>query len=819
MTGKSSVIRGLRSLKVDYDGDLKLAVGRSRFDTSWANQEMRWSDLLARLATPQRGQESLADYLAWPKAQQDDAKDKGGYVLGMLKKGRRTADNLAWSSAISLDADFAGPTLLYDLGLLDYAWALHSTRKHQPGKPRYRVLIPLAKDVQPDARVAIGRRIAADLGIDQFDDTTYEPHRLFYWPSCSSDAEYVFEHQDAPWLDPDSVLARYDDWKDASQWPTSSRLSRVHQAQVKRAGDPLEKTGIVGAFCRAFSISGAIAAFLADVYRPSSEGRYTYDKGSTAGGLVVYDDKWAYSHHGTDPASMQLCNAWDLVRLHRYADLDLDCQEHTPVNRRPSYGAMADWALKQERVKRQVLADKTKGARDDFEPVPDDAPADEAWKVDDLAVDRKGNVLSTRSNYLLILRNDKNLAGRIRLNSLASRPVVEGALPWRERWPRDATDWTDADMAGLLIYLEKTYDMAPQARLVEDAWLHVLEDNSFHPVREWLDALPPWDQQERLDSMLTMALGAEDNPYTRAVSRKTLVAAIARVMRPGGKYDAMLTLKGPQNLGKSLFVRILGGEWASDSLSIIHGKDAYEQLRGTWIIEMSELAALRTAVGAEAIKHFISKPSDRYRPAYGRNLVEFPRQCIFIGSTNEATPLSDPTGGRRFWIVECGHAERRKDWVAWLKDNRVQLFAEALTRWKDGEKLYLEGELLEIATSVQADNLADDGLVGQLTEWLDQEVPADWYARTKEQRRSWYLSDFQGNYEGETTKRDRVCAKEVWVEMLNGADERFTNAQAARVNRALAQMQWGKGFVRSKAYGGQRGYVRPEAGGYPDVPF
>ncbi len=353
--------------QIRHDGPLTIATGTSRKSVTWKNREMSWSDLVAKLGTTTRTRETLAEYDKMLKPQKDEIKDVGGFVGGTLKEGRRTATNVGWRHVVTLDADTAGEglwdafTLMYDCAALVY-----STHSHSPHKPRLRLCLPLAKPVTPDQYQAISRRIAADVGIDRFDDTTYQPHRLMYWPSTPADGQFVFELQDGKWLEPDEVLSRYEDWRDQSFWPVSSRAHEDRKKAADKQGDPTEKQGIVGAFCRTYDIHAAIEAFLSDVYQSAGDGRYTYVAGSTAGGLVVYDDgKFAFSHHGTDPVSGYLVNAFDLIRLHKFGDLDTNVRQDDG-EKLPSYKAMVEFAEADEQVKETMRQERLAAIEEEF---------------------------------------------------------------------------------------------------------------------------------------------------------------------------------------------------------------------------------------------------------------------------------------------------------------------------------------------------------------------------------------------------------------------------------------------------------------------
>lgn len=208
------------------DGLLAIATGRSRIETQWKNRQLRWSELVERLKTPIRTHETVAEYKQMPKRERDQLKDVGGFIGGALKGGRRKADAVQSRQLVTLDADYVKGDLWASVEtIFGNGCACYSTHSHTPKSPRLRLVIPLTRPVTPDEYQAVARTIAGDLGIDFFDDTTYQPHRLMYWPSVPKDGEYVFKLLDEPWLDPDTVLGRYEDWRDASYWPESSRTT------------------------------------------------------------------------------------------------------------------------------------------------------------------------------------------------------------------------------------------------------------------------------------------------------------------------------------------------------------------------------------------------------------------------------------------------------------------------------------------------------------------------------------------------------------------------------------------------------------------
>lgn len=785
---------------IQYDRALDVALGNSRKTKKWKNRPMQWSELLDRLSQTTRTPETMAEYKAMTKDQQSEVKDVGGFVGGYCNNGSRT--DVRHRSMVCLDADFADADLWPDWGMFyGNAAAIYSTHKHTAAKPRLRLVVPLSRNVDPEEYQAIGLRLASTLGIDKFDDTTYQPQRVMYWPSTSQDGEFSFHYLDAPLLDPDTVLATYHNWRDVSSWPTSSRQAEAVKRTAAKQQDPLEKGGIVGAFCRAYSITEAIDAFI-PTYIPSGEpGRYTYTEGSTGSGVVVYDDKWSFSHHATDPASGQLCNAFDLVRLHHFNELDADTDPDAPASSRPSYKAMSKFATDDTKVRAQLVADRAAEAADDFEVLPDET-TDNEWRGT-LKITEKGALAQTIENAVIILKNDPRLKGCLALNEMEHNIVTLRPLPWRKT--KGASQWVDADDAALRYYLERVYGLTGKDRIF-DAVNVVAQEQSFHPVRDYLNACA-WDGIPRLETLLVDYLGAEDNPYTRAVTRKTLVAAVARVFRPGCKFDYMLTLRGRQGLGKSALIAKLGGKWFSDSFTTLQGKDAYEQVQGVWIMEVGELAGMRKAE-AETIKLYISKQVDRFRPAYGRRLQEFPRQCVFIGTTNEQQFLRDTTGNRRFWVVDTPNEPKKDLWNHLCKQEVDQVWAEAVELFKKGEALYLPKDIEKMAREVQEAYEEENPRTGLVAAYLDKLLPADWDDRDPYSRRAWLEADAQDG----TVERTTVCTLEIWAEALGENPNRFDRYASMEVRNIMASMpEWryqGNKRRTIPPYGRQRYYKK-----------
>lgn len=793
--------------KVKYDGVLPISTGRSRMETKWKNKETTWSTLLAKLQSTVRTPETLAEYMKMSRADQDRIKDIGGFVGGFLKGGRRKAGSVECRQLVTLDADFAPPGLADDLAwVIPGAYAVYSTHKHQPEKPRLRILIPLDRKVTADEYEAIARKLAELVGIDYFDDTTYQPSRLMFWPSTAEDGEYLFDVSDAPWVSAGEILGMYPDWTDTSYWPESSRTTEERKRTAKKQGDPTAKRGLIGAFCRTYSIQEAIERFLPDVYLPCSmPGRYTYAEGSTSAGLVLYDDVFAYSNHATDPASGKLCNAFDLVRIHKFGDLDRDVPGDTATTKLPSYAAMMEWASEDKDTVITSVTERRQAAEEGFKEA--EAESDDSW-MGELTPNKNGGVAGTLNNLLLILQKDPALGGIV-FNQMADNLEIRGRAPWKKQ----GRFWRDADDAQLEAYLSRAYTEFPKVKILT-AVAKVADDRAYHPVREYLQQLPPWDGTERVDTLLSDYLGAPDTSYVHAVTRKTLCAAIHRVMKPGCKFDTVLVLCGPQGIGKSTLVHKLGMEWFSDSLNLADTRDktAAEKLQGCWIVEIGELAGIGSA-GVKTLRSFISTQDDKYRASYGRRVSSHPRQCIMIGTTNsEEGYLNDTDGGRRFWPVNTPGDGELHPWD--LTQAEVdQIWAEALYYEEQGEGLILSGEDAAAAAAMQKAAMISDPREGKVAEYLDTRLPKDWYSRDLEKRRD-FLYGSEHPVPEAPLRRDRVTAQEIWCECFGNSIVRMEQKDTYTIKKIMAKMEgweYSRDWLpRDKAYGGRqlRGYKR-----------
>ena len=787
---------------------MRIAVGNSRMDKTWKNKDMSWDDFKQKCSQTIRTTETVAEYRKMSKPAQDNTKDVGGFVGGALKQGKRKNGFVDGRSMLTLDLDHAVPEVWDAVTMLfDFKCLMYSTHKHTPEAPRVRLIIPLSREVSAEEYAPVSRMVAKDIGMEMVDDTCHEAARLMYWPSTSSDGVFLFESQDGPMLNPDDILARYKDWHDTSEWPMSSRQSEIVKRTIAKQADPLEKEGMVGAFCRAYSIEEAIDTFIPDIYKPSAmAGRYDYIPADSSAGVVIYDDKFAYSHHATDPACGQLMNAFDVIRIHKYGALDDKAKPDTSPSKMPSFKAMVDFAIKDEKVKQQLAKERELQAADDF-----DDGNDVNWQTK-LELDKNGGISESLTNFVTILRYDQRLH-EIAYNEHSCGISIRDAelLPWEQLKP----GWSDADLASLTAYLDRVYHIFSPSKL-KNALLTITAERSFHPIKEYLEGLPAWDGKKRLETLLIDYLGAEDSSYVRAVTRKTLVAAVARVYEPGIKFDTVLVLSGPQGIGKSMFFAKLGGVWFSDSLTIsdMRDKTGAEKLQGFWIMEIGEMNGIKK-VEVETVKSFASRQDDKFRVAYGTVVESHPRQCVICGTSNSQHFLRDVTGNRRFWPVQVTEECEKHPWNM-DKMLLVQIWAEALTLYNAGEELILKGTDAEMAAEKQQEALENDDREGLVREYLDKLLPADWAKLSLSEKRMYLAGDeFTTQNRAGVAPRDKVCNLEIWAECFGREPANIRKQDSYELNAIMAKLDGWKrydgnksGKLSFKDYGSQIAYVR-----------
>lgn len=778
--------------------ELDISFGKHRADTNWKTEYLTWEEFVERLRKVRRTNETMAQYSKMNTTDRGKAKDGPAFVGGLVRTGRRKKENVDSRSLVTLDVDRGDEDFLFSVELVlgGTAYVVYSTHSHRPEKPKYRLIIPADRNMNPDEYAAVSRKLAEQIGMDYFDKTTFQVHRLMFLPSCSKDApDPVLEVYEGDPLGVDRLLAEYEDWRDVMAWPRHPEDKAPAQLAAKRAQDPREKFGTIGLFCRSFTIEEGIDTFLSEVYEKGSmSNRYTYTKGTSGNGLEIYPDQdLAFSHQDSDPvADGRTYNIFDLIRVHKFGHLDERVREYTPDAKKPSHLAMEQWAAKRPEVKKLALAERQADfaeMADDFDDEDEDPEA--GWETKLEIHHKTGTPLPTAGNVELFLGHGV-WRGVLAYDAFGNTEVIRKALPWREpeRPGRSYEPWLGADDKRLQHWFAKVHGIS-SAKTIQNAFTEVVHRNTFHPIKAYVESAS-WDGVPRAEQLFVEYLGAADTHYTRQVTRKMLLAAVARLYRPGCKFDYMLVLIGPQGAGKSSLLGKLGREWFSDSLRTFENKEAGEHLQSGWIFEIGELSAMKKTE-VEEVKAFLSKTEDRYRVAYDRQVSEFPRKCVFFGTTNTRDFLRDATGNRRFWPIEVfpDRAER-SHWEHLTEYEVSQIWAEVLSWFKAGETLELDREAREEAERQQAAHMESDPREGIIQEWLDMPIEDDMGRPTDD-------------------LRDRVCAAQVWTECLGkkrGDMRAWESKEIMDIIRRIPGWAERKGKAKVPGYGVQRVFER-----------
>jgi hypothetical protein len=688
---------------------------------------------------------------------------------------------------------------------LGYVYCMYSTRKHCEERPRLRVIFPLDRECTAVEYEPLARKIGEFIGINYCDPTTFQAARLMYMPSVCSDGQYFFGSGELDgWLPVDKVLAMYNDWNDVSEWavPMGSPAVVVRSVDNRQA-DPREKKNIIGAWTRVYDTRDVMDSLLAEVYVSSDNGRYTFISGSTQNGVQFLDDYvFINSHHSTDPASGTIRNSFDLARIHLFGHLDATAKKDTPNNRLPSYLAMKAFAEGDSAVMEELRAIRNEELLADFGE--EFSEEDMAPFLEGIPRNSEGKILKDSRTVLYFLDNDPRLKGVIAYDEFANKCVVLRCPPWQTAKFIER-EFDDSDEAGLNVYLlgHKFKDRQSVKEALSLYWL-----NSKHnPLQDYLDRVV-WDGGSRAESLFIDYFGALDNRYVRKATRMWLIGCVARAFSPGCKFDLMVILIGSQGAGKSNFIYDLSNGWCVEDMKSFKGTKPVENIQGSWLIEVSEMSAMREATVEEA-KNFISIRGDTIRFPYARRSGTKPRMCAFIGTSNLPMILRDITGNRRYLPIQTEEQPTTKDFTK-VKEEIDQIWAEVVCWYRAGEKAYYDKNDpdFQIITDMQEEHREESVYEPIVKEFISRKVPRDWNTKELHDRRNFWMG---GNPlpESDLVERDRICALEIWLEAMGGEVNRLDQRTIREINNIIGSLKgWKKQAIRVKYLGIIKGYVK-----------
>ena len=759
-----------------------ISVARSYNSKAWKPKKISWSELVSKFYAVKRTDEDIEDYFRMTSDEKTEIKNAAGaFVGGRLNGTLRSNTTLQARDLLTLDIDSATPEQAKEFKAIaeKYTGCIYTTHSHTPGSPRFRYVAPLSRSVSSAEYVAICEYLINNVfAADYVDLCSTRPAQLMFFPTAAKNGFFDCKDFAGDIFDADKILETA---KKNPKWEDTARALAAKQA------NPLEKEGVIGEFCRAFSIIDVLTdpELLGDQYEATTDPKRYLLKGShSVPGVIVYpykgadgsiiEDAFMYSHHAKDPTCNTLCNAFDAYRIHKFGDLE------TEESLKKAIKGIRDMPKMQEALKALRKKQMEKDFADDEdidlsgydvqEPKAeaDDPTAQEpetekkkhldiVFEINEKLVKRGQNdprPANIKSNFDRILLKDPVFSG-LRKNLFLDRIEIAVKLPWRnkEMQRRYGIVWCDSDLVAALSYIARYYGDMHNKQMLEDSIQTVADKRAFHPIIEKLSQLPAWDGVKRAESIFIDYLGAEDTPYVRAVTMKTLQALVERVKRPGVKYDYMIILDGGQGIGKTTMFDRLSLGYHTDTLSLRdmdNLQKAYEQTQGAWIVEVSELAGAKKAE-VEFIKAFVSRREDKCRKAYGHYVDISPRQFVLVGTTNETSDyLRDPTGNRRFYPVHCagmvgedGKVDIYYAYKHFTKDVVDQVWAEVLQSLKDEAfSAELPADLKSEAESRQAEMTEKDDRLELVQKYVDMLVPEDWYKSYDEDQKRQYTQRY-----------------------------------------------------------------------------
>ena len=646
--------------------------------TNWKASDITWEELVEFLTTPVVGKR----------------KDINPYVLGELAGGRRKTANVVSRDALTIDAD-NGEGFPDKLEAAGFECLWHSTYSHSPidKQFKYRAVVRLSRPVTADEYGEVVLQFLARAGIDHgmVDMASCAPAQLMFGPATPIASRFSSGVVHGEVFDADSALK---DPVDASEVLGSHR--RPYQSKRKKS---LDAPGDVGAFNNAYpDLDELIEVFDLPYVKVGDRWRYEPSHSQPAMGPVSWDEHLWFSHHATDPAYGRACSAFDLVRIHKFGELDEEAKPNTPVAKLPSHLQMKALVQFDERVKARIseAALEILGLDDD---------AEGEWHSG-LMISPRGALVDNVHNFHLIVCNDPWFSD----------------LYWSDMFKRvkfRGRDFVDMDITDARRHFNKTYNLNPAKNDLADVMEGVAKTRPRHEVRDYLESLR-WDGIPRVETALPVK---EHTDYTRKVARVVLVSAVQRVFEPGSKVDNMLMLYGTQGLGKTTWIErmAVNSDWRLILPRINPRGDNVEAKRSisqSWIVIADE-AQPHSGEDDESLKAFLTATKDEYRRMRKDNVESYPRQCVIWGTTNDPTPLREGEGNRRFLIVTCG----KVDFDALTPEYVEQVWAEAVYMYRRGEETFIRQDQLDWLMDELSSYTKDSGVRGVVKKFGNDRVP------------------------------------------------------------------------------------------------
>lgn len=749
--------------------ELDIATAPKRDSKRWQQQKTTWDEILK-----------------WPVS---DKKECGNYILGTLNGPVRRKTTIVDRCAITIDVDKPDADFIARAQVLfmDTCCLIHTTYSSAPDQPRYRLILPTSRKLTPDEYVRAVEVLMDRLGAEHCDVGSREPERYMFKPSEQQPGWFKRWVLDGEPIDVEELLKDFQD--DLSDEPISR-----HHTRNKR--DPFTIDGAIGAFNRAYRDLDELIRVYELPYERSGDNRWHLVGARSVAGMgeIRGVEGLYFSHHVHDPAFGQTCSAFDLVRLHRFSDLDEGLDKRTNLTKLPSFNAMLELAAEDERVMLEMVGV-------DFSQVDADDLDNVSWRAGLRYRPRTGALIDDISNWDVITEKEPVFRG-LYYNELTMAVETETDLPWRTL-EQGGPVFMAIDRAALCLYLERIYKLRPSRSFVDELINTTALKRYQNPLRAHLKSLV-WDGKPRLETCLP---GVAVTGYTRMVARKSLVAAVARVLNPGCKWDHTLVLFGPEGLGKSYWIERMSLGYSA-TLGRIDNKDTLLTMYRSWIMIADEGYSLRKA-DSDALKEFLTRTADVFRMPYDREAVLHKRHCVIWSTTNDEVFLRRQEGNRRFLIVRC---EQRFDFNSLTEHYIDQVWAEAVHYYENGETLFLDDADSQVAELEREQFIEEDALAGVIEEFLDMLVPPNYERWTPERRQMWLRTRTDDEFEERgSVQQQQTCSAQLWVEAFGNRLGDHRRQDLLQINAILKRLKGWRalpGRHRIPHYGAQLVFER-----------
>lgn len=689
---------------------------KSRYDYIGVIQKTSFENMFNAFKTKVvRTKETVLEYQNGSKEFRDKAKDKGAFIMGESVENKREKKSISNRNMITLDLDYCPSNILeilqgkLDDKTLNFRFFVYSTHSHTKEHPRLRMIIPLNRNVEVEEYEPIALRIVGKIGLEYFDATTTQANRIMYFPSVSIDGDYICEmFGDDEWFDlePDALLDEYFDYKNIDEWQRPHYIEGKKRERIEKGtvnDSTKTKYRIVNSFNIEYSITEAIDTFLIEEYKKERNDRYTYTNGESRMGLNILNPQYAYSFHGTDPAQGRLLNAFDIVRIHKFGKHDQENEQvvYDNYNKSTSFQEMSDW------IKRELpnvmahdpkIQEQKEMVEDKLEEMGVVVSTD--W-LDLLIRDGRGEIKKTSYNIAKIIEHDSNFKDTFFYDTIKQQICFDKAPFW-DKDVKKGDGIRDLDFAYIRNYLAQPPYLLSGKDAVEDAILVEAYKRKVNYPKHFLSRLPEWDGIPRVEKTFITLFGVKESEFIKEASKKWFTALVARIMKPGAKFDYVIALLGSVGIGKSTFGKsLIAPFWdgkmeniesyeyffSDKELDLRNERDTIDAIRGVCVLELAEFDKFLTKYDKATLKSFITKTKDRFIERYGKRTIDVPRSFVMLATSNESKPIKNAEDERRFMPFYCTLPKHKAlvfDNKLWNKEIRDQTLAEAIHYYHEG---------------------------------------------------------------------------------------------------------------------------------------